>query len=299
MNIYIIINIKLNINKNKKMEGGNSEQKCFDVWDVSGSAINIDYFWKSHIQNSSAIVFVLDSFDTEKFDQAKKILADFCKYKESERIPILVMVNKIDRIHEKSGPANLKSSDSGPLDSKTVVNLLNLTEISRTRMVCVQQVSTKTGYGLQNILTRIHRMINQAKTFRFKEVKVENSNPLLKNLQNKNIKSPRCNLKMTSVSYDSPKKSVISTSSVGVGVSNGPLPTQVPKIRLNINRSNTTTNVVRKNVKFGEFKCNNNNNQLKKTQKLSKTLKKSQSCIFHCSRRLTFPKIDPEIIPEI
>lgn len=254
---------KLVANVNKKEERG-SEQKCFDVWDVSGSAINIDYFWKSHIQNSSAIVFVLDSFDTEKFDQAKKILADLCKYRESERIPILVMVNKIDRIHEKSEPAKNLS----PLDSKTVVNLLNLTEISRTRMVCVQQVSTKTGYGLQNILTRIHRMINQAKTFRFKEVKVENTNPLLKNLQNNHM-SPRCNSKMTSVSYDSPKNSVISTSSVGV--SNFPLQTQVPKIRLNINRSNTTTNVVRKNVKFGEFK-NNNASQLKRNQEKNRPI---------------------------
>ena len=192
-------------NSNSK---NNPTKLTFNLWDVSGSQISIDYFWRSHIEGCGAIIFVIDSTDREKFSLVREELIKIISYKESAHLPILLLVNKIDAGMGQSGHFNK------PATSKEIVKILNLQEICKTRMICVQQTSTKTGYGLQNIWLKIHKMILQSKEFKYDDPSEQHP---LASSSGRNIfrvsngshgqgNGNSKGLKLDSVSFNSPKK---------------------------------------------------------------------------------------------
>ncbi|KYQ91910.1 Rab GTPase [Tieghemostelium lacteum] len=67
----------------------------FTVWDVGGQD-KIRVLWRHYFQNSSAIIFVVDSADRERIMEVKKEI-DSLMYEDSLRgAPLLILANKQD-----------------------------------------------------------------------------------------------------------------------------------------------------------------------------------------------------------
>ncbi|CAH0547993.1 unnamed protein product [Brassicogethes aeneus] len=67
----------------------------FLVWDVGGQE-KLRPLWKSYTRCTDGIVFVLDSVDVERMEEAKMELIRTVKSPENSGVPILVLANKQD-----------------------------------------------------------------------------------------------------------------------------------------------------------------------------------------------------------
>lgn len=66
----------------------------FTVWDVGGS-VKIRELWNSHFQSASGIIFVVDSNDRERVQDARREL-HFIATQSSPDVPLLLFANKQD-----------------------------------------------------------------------------------------------------------------------------------------------------------------------------------------------------------
>lgn len=192
-----------------------TESVQFDIWDISGSQISIDYFWRSHIEKSSCLIFVIDGIDQKKFALVKQTLIQVVKYKESNKIPILILLNKIDLFNSYQN-----------VSSQHIFDILNLPDICKNRMVCVQQTSVKTGYGLNNLLFRIEKLVKQSKEFKItQEIKSGSVTTASKNLFGLSGSQKTPARKTQSISYNSSfarnSKSFVSTQKPPLPPSHG------------------------------------------------------------------------------
>ena len=120
------------------------------MWDISGNDLSRENFWRSHIADSDAIIFVVDACDENKFLQVQKSLIQVLDYEESKGLPILILANKSDRIEDS------------PLTSEQLAEAMSIRQLCHKRVICIQKTSTKTGDGLENALERVRAMIGQS-----------------------------------------------------------------------------------------------------------------------------------------
>merc|ERR1719315_266737 len=74
---------------------GKSKGLTFLIWDVGGQE-KIRPLWRSYTRCTDGIIFVLDSSEKEKFEEAKVELFRTMKYQDNSSIPLLVLANKQD-----------------------------------------------------------------------------------------------------------------------------------------------------------------------------------------------------------
>ena len=67
----------------------------FLVWDVGGQE-KLRPLWRSYTRATDGIVFVVDSSDCERFDEAKMELLRSIRTPEHSAVPVLVLANKQD-----------------------------------------------------------------------------------------------------------------------------------------------------------------------------------------------------------
>ncbi|KAA0195437.1 hypothetical protein HAZT_HAZT005615 [Hyalella azteca] len=72
-----------------------SSGTSFLVWDVGGQE-KLRPLWRSYTRATDGIVFVVDSADVERFDEAKMELARTMRTPEHTSVPVLVLANKQD-----------------------------------------------------------------------------------------------------------------------------------------------------------------------------------------------------------
>ena len=65
----------------------------FTLWDVSGQATRL---WKHYFDKIHAIIFVIDSNDSERLNKAKTLLHRCFSDKDLAAAPILIFANKQD-----------------------------------------------------------------------------------------------------------------------------------------------------------------------------------------------------------
>lgn len=63
------------------------------MWDVGGQATKL---WKHYFDHINAIIFVVDSTDSDRFLFAKEELYKIVKEESLKGVPILLLYNKID-----------------------------------------------------------------------------------------------------------------------------------------------------------------------------------------------------------
>jgi small GTP-binding protein len=65
------------------------------VWDVGGQT-KIRRLWRHYYQGSNAVVYVVDSADRDRFEEARDELAHVLADEHMEKVPVLVFANKCD-----------------------------------------------------------------------------------------------------------------------------------------------------------------------------------------------------------
>lgn len=74
---------------------GKSKGLTFLIWDVGGQE-KIRPLWRSYTRCTDGIIFVVDSAEQEKLDEAKVELWRTMKYQDNKDIPLLILANKQD-----------------------------------------------------------------------------------------------------------------------------------------------------------------------------------------------------------
>ncbi|XP_047490289.1 ADP-ribosylation factor-like [Penaeus chinensis] len=67
----------------------------FTVWDVGGQ-VKLRPLWRHYYQNTTAVVYVVDSSDSERLREAKEELEAILENEEVAGVPLLVIANKQD-----------------------------------------------------------------------------------------------------------------------------------------------------------------------------------------------------------
>eukprot|EP00091_Calanus_sinicus_P016112 TRINITY_DN35340_c0_g1_i1.p1 TRINITY_DN35340_c0_g1~~TRINITY_DN35340_c0_g1_i1.p1 ORF type:complete len:153 (+),score=23.74 TRINITY_DN35340_c0_g1_i1:296-754(+) len=69
--------------------------KVFNIWDVGGQD-KTRPLWRSYTRCTDAIIFVVDSSDSDRLEEAKLELLKIAKLTERYSVPIMVLANKQD-----------------------------------------------------------------------------------------------------------------------------------------------------------------------------------------------------------
>jgi len=104
----------------------------FQVWDLGGQT-SIRPYWRCYYPNTDAIIFVVDSADTERMPVARGELAAMLEEEELADAILLVFANKQDQ--------------KGSLNAQQVSDALGLPEV-RNRQWSIQETSALRGKGL-------------------------------------------------------------------------------------------------------------------------------------------------------
>ncbi|XP_014257490.1 ADP-ribosylation factor-like protein 4C [Cimex lectularius] len=130
----------------EKVKGalGRSKGISFLVWDVGGQE-KLRPLWKSYTRCTDGIVFVLDSVDLERMEEAKMELARTARSPDNAGVPVLVLANKQDL--------------PGAKEPKELEKLLGLHELGNAHMWVVQPACAITGEGLFEGMDALYEMI--------------------------------------------------------------------------------------------------------------------------------------------
>ncbi|XP_008282261.1 ADP-ribosylation factor-like protein 4A [Stegastes partitus] len=134
-----------NTEKIKVSLGGSSRRTAsFHFWDVGGQE-KLRPLWRSYTRCADGIVFVVDSVDAERIEEAKTELHKITRLAENQGVPVLVVANKQD----------LRNS----LSLAEMESMLALGELSAATPWHLQPACAIIGEGLQEGLEKLHVMI--------------------------------------------------------------------------------------------------------------------------------------------
>lgn len=130
----------------EKVKGSTGKAKgvAFTIWDVGGQE-KVRPLWRSYTRNTDGIVFVIDSVDLERMEEARVEILRTVRTSDVIGVPILVLANKQD----------LPSARS----AEDIEKLLNLQEIASTNLYKVHGTCAVTGEGLDEGLEQLYQMI--------------------------------------------------------------------------------------------------------------------------------------------
>ena len=118
------------------------------IWDAGGSE-KLRPLWKSYTRAAEGIVFVVDSSDSERFEEARSELLRVARYQESHGIPVLVIANKQD-LREAVNVDELGDT-------------LGLKELRSQHPCHIHPVCAITGEGLIEAVDALYDMIEKRK----------------------------------------------------------------------------------------------------------------------------------------
>ncbi|KAG9278520.1 ADP-ribosylation factor-like protein 14 [Astyanax mexicanus] len=124
------------------------EKGCtLTVWDVGGQS-QMRAYWKHYYQDSSGLVYVVDSHDQNRLSEAKQELEQILEHEELESKPLIVLANKQDL--------------PGAANADDIAETLNLKEICGNRNWLIQPCSGRTGEGLENCFRKMVHLLKTA-----------------------------------------------------------------------------------------------------------------------------------------
>ncbi|XP_069983822.1 ADP-ribosylation factor-like protein 4A [Penaeus vannamei] len=118
----------------------------FLIWDVGGQE-KIRPLWRSYTRCTDGIVFVVDSVDIERLEEARCELHKTARLPENMQVPILVLANKQDL--------------PGAKDPQEIERLLGIAELGNTHLWHIQPACAITGEGLDEALENLYEMIHK------------------------------------------------------------------------------------------------------------------------------------------
>ncbi|XP_005799487.1 ADP-ribosylation factor-like protein 4A [Xiphophorus maculatus] len=129
-----------------KVTLGRNRAVTFHFWDVGGQE-KLRPLWKSYTRCTDGIIFVVDSADAERMEEAKTELHKIAKSSENQGVPVLVVANKQD----------LRVS----LAQGEIEKLLALKELGPATPWHLQACCAIIGDGLRDGLDELYKMIQK------------------------------------------------------------------------------------------------------------------------------------------
>merc|ERR1711907_726528 len=105
-----------------------------NVWDIGGQK-TIRPYWKNYFENTDALIYVVDSSDRKRIEEAREELNALLEEDKLTSIPVLVYANKQDLMQA--------------LTMEEILEELQLMDL-KDRPWQIQPCSAKTGVGLQD-----------------------------------------------------------------------------------------------------------------------------------------------------
>lgn len=105
----------------------------FNMWDVGGQE-RLRPLWRHYFPATTALIFVIDSQDKDRLNEAKEEFYSIVGEKEMEKVVLLVLANKQD----------LK----GALKPQEISEFLELDQNLKNQLWCVVGSNALTGQGL-------------------------------------------------------------------------------------------------------------------------------------------------------
>lgn len=132
----------------EKVKGtvGQAKGVSFMIWDVGGQD-KVRSLWRSYTRATDGIVFVVDSSDAERLEEAKVELLRISRTPEASGVPILVLANKQDLPRARKAPELERSMRIG--------------DVRLGRQVAVKEACAITGEGLDESLEELYHMIKE------------------------------------------------------------------------------------------------------------------------------------------
>ncbi|XP_053218030.1 ADP-ribosylation factor-like protein 4D [Podarcis raffonei] len=127
---------------------GGSRAITFQVWDVGGQE-KLRPLWKSYMRRTDGVVFVVDSSEAERLEEARVELHKIVRSSENQGVPMLVLANKQDVVQA--------------LSVAEVEKFLGLPELCTSTSNHIQGCSAVSGQGLQQGLEKLYEMILKRK----------------------------------------------------------------------------------------------------------------------------------------
>merc|ERR1712048_1063140 len=110
-----------------------------NVWDIGGQK-HIRPYWKNYYQNTDAIVYMFDSSDKRRADEAAEELTSLLEEEDLAGLPTLIYANKQDLL--------------GSMTAAEVMAELDVSSLKKG-WIHVQACSAKTGEGLEEGLLKL------------------------------------------------------------------------------------------------------------------------------------------------
>lgn len=118
-------------------------KKRLKIWDVGGNDKQRP-LWKSYLRRCDGIIFVVDSSDEIRMEEAKHELLAIEKSPGMTHVPIVILANKQDI--------------PGALSPMTVARMLSLKELTRNRPWHVQPTCARNGNGINEGIHQLCEM---------------------------------------------------------------------------------------------------------------------------------------------
>ncbi|XP_020773849.1 ADP-ribosylation factor-like protein 4D [Boleophthalmus pectinirostris] len=131
-----------------KVAMGASRAINFQVWDVGGQD-KLRPLWKSYTRRTDGIVFVVDSTEMERMEEARVELHKITRTSENQGVPVLILANKQDQ--------------ESALSVTEVEKMLAIHELTMYTLHHIQGCSAVDGQGLQPGLEKLYEMIIKKK----------------------------------------------------------------------------------------------------------------------------------------
>ena len=129
----------------------NAKGMTFKIWDVGGQD-NKRPLWNQYTRSSDGIIFVVDSEDKERLEEAKLELIRLLKNADNQKLPLLVIANKQDLPH------------SLPLCE--IETALGLRDLHPGQMWSIRGACAVTGEGLTEAMDAMYDLIVKKKTMK-------------------------------------------------------------------------------------------------------------------------------------
>ncbi|MHA2363445.1 MAG: ADP-ribosylation factor family protein [Candidatus Hodarchaeales archaeon] len=114
-------------------------------WDLGGQIYFRSSLWKSYMENTNGVIFVVDAADPKRFPEAKMEIWNFIfNQRELDNVPVLVLANKQDL--------------DEAVDSGTLVRSLELEKVQH-RSFILYPVSAKTAHNLTEAMDWLYERI--------------------------------------------------------------------------------------------------------------------------------------------
>ena len=130
-----------------KCKTGRAKGTTFKFWDAGG-AEKLRPLWKSYARAADAIVYVVDSTDRDRFDEARCELFKIAQLQALKGIPVLLIANKQD-LREAVGLSHIEDA-------------LSIAELrSQQHTVNVVAGCALTGEGFEDVLDDLSEVIEK------------------------------------------------------------------------------------------------------------------------------------------